>query len=430
MKGGSAMDRLQVSGNCRYLLRDGKPFFWLGDTCWSAFTNIPDEDWLVYLQERAALGFNVLQINALPQWDRCGSELNRYPFPEKGDGRFDFGRILPEYFEHAHWMCQKAQEQGFTLMLVLMWCNYVPDTWASHICADNVMPEDRVEPVIQKICETFQEFHPVYAISGDTGFESEQTRKRYRLVADLADKYAPQELKAYHIRGRYDGLPQEFAERADIYLYQSGHNAGAQDMSHKLAGIFAGRTPRRPVINSEPCYEQMGYSHHTYGRFHREEIRSALWNSLLAGASAGITYGAHGIWNWYRPGMPVNPIGGEGFLRAMPADKALHFPGAADYAYAARLFREREITQMVPCQEILGDYREHIRAARTEKEIFLYVPVTVPLVLNGDYSGYQATAVDLDTYACSRLKMQCKDASAQVPMHSFYKDALLILEKV
>ena len=167
------MQSLQISEDNRHLMRDGKPFFWLGDTCWSAFTNISDEEWLEYLDLRSSQGFNVIQINTLPQWDRCGSRLNRFPFPTKDGARFDFQTILPEYFEHARWMCRCAVEKGFTLALVVMWCNYVPDTWASDICADNIMPEDRVEPVVRKICESFNEFQPVYLVSGDTGFESD-----------------------------------------------------------------------------------------------------------------------------------------------------------------------------------------------------------------------------------------------------------------
>ena len=36
-------------------------------------------------------------------------------------------------------------------------------------------------------------------------------------------------------------------------------------------------------------------------------MRRAAWQSVLSGADAGITYGANGIWNWYKKGMPVNP---------------------------------------------------------------------------------------------------------------------------
>lgn len=423
------MGILQISQDKTHLLRDGQPFFWLADTCWSAFTNIPEDEWEEYLECRQKQGFNVLQINTLPQWDRCGSRLDCFPFPTRDGARFDFGKILPEYFIRARQMCQRAVEKGFTLMLVVMWCNYVPNTWATKICADNVMPEACVEPVVQKICESFNEFHPVYAISGDTGFEDEKTIERYRLVADCVEKYAPDALKAWHIKGRYDGLPQEFAERTDIYLYQSGHNPTAQHMAHKLAETFASRTPKHPVINSEPCYEQMGYSHHEYGRFRQKDVRHALWNSLLSGASAGISYGAHGIWNWQKPGMPQNPIGGEGFLRAMSVGQALRFPGAEDFAFAKSFLEKRGITYLAPCQEILMDYPEDIRAARTEHEILLYVPVNAPFALEGDYAKYRVSALDLSTRKEMPFALACKEHAAYADVHSGYEDVLLILEQ-
>lgn len=115
---------LQVSEDHTHLLKDGKHFFWLADTCWSAFTNISDEEWDAYLTHRAGQGFNVLQINALPQWDRCGTRLNRHPFPLPDGVHYDFSTILPEYFAHAREMCRKAVAHGFTLALVVMWCNY------------------------------------------------------------------------------------------------------------------------------------------------------------------------------------------------------------------------------------------------------------------------------------------------------------------
>ena len=420
---------LRVSADHTRLLRDGEPFFWLADTCWSAFTNISDEEWKEYLDVRAAQGFNVLQINTLPQWDRCGTLLDRHPFPLTGGARYDFSTIQPEYFRHAQEMCRAAVDRGFVLALVVMWCNYVPDTWASHIFDGNVIPEERVEPIVRTICESFNQFSPVYIVSGDTGFDSEDSIRRYRLVSDLVDRYAPEALKAYHIKGRYDGLPQEFGERADLYFYQSGHNASAQAMCHTLANHFAARTPRRPVINSEPCYEQMGYSHKAYGRFRRPETRSALWNSLLAGADAGITYGAHGVWNWWKPGMPKNPIGGEGFLQALPHEKALRLPGAEDFAFAKGFFLERGMPALTPCQEILTQYDQFIRAARTENEVFLYVPVSAPLALKGDWSGYTASVLDLENGEDQPLRMEVRDGAARLEMASILGDGLIVLKK-
>lgn len=424
------MKPLQISKDNTHLIKDGEYFFWLADTCWSAFTNISDEEWIQYLDLRAGQGFNVLQINTLPQWDRCGSFRRLLPFPSEDGARFDFSTILPEYFEHARWMCREAVERGFTLMLVVMWCNYVPQTWASDICADNVIPDVYVQPIVKKICESFNEFCPVYSISGDTGFDSKESIERYRLVTDLVNKYAPDALKTYHIKGRYDGLPQEFAEKADIYMYQSGHNVNYQNMANTLAETFAARVPRHPVINGEPCYEQMGYSHKAYGRFRRCDIRAALWNSLLSGANAGITYGAHGVWNWFKPNMPMNPIGGEGFLQAMPVDQALRFPGARDFAFARKLFEKYGFSSLIPCQEILESYQEHIRAARTEKEILIYIRYNAPLRLREISGDYKATAIDLNTYESMSLKLQQENGVFTLEMHSFYEDVLVLLEKV
>lgn len=419
---------LQVSPDHSHLTQNGKPFFWLADTCWSAFTNISDDDWQEYLDLRARQGFNVLQINALPQWDRCGTLENRHPFPFREGELYDFSRILPEYFAHARSMCRAAVDKGFTLAIVVMWCNYVPDTWASHIFGGNVMPPEAVEPVVKTICDSFNEFDPVYIVSGDTGFDSEASIQRYRLVTDLMDRYAPGLLKAYHIKGRYDGLPQEFGERADLYLYQSGHNAAGQEMAHLLAESFAARTPRRPVINSEPCYEQMGYSHKAYGRFRRTETRWALWNSLLSGAGAGITYGAHGVWNWQKPNMPKNPHGGEGFLQALPWYDAVLLPGVADFRFAKRFFEELSITAPVPCQNILAQYADFIRAARSGEHTILYVPTNAPLTLHGDWSTCSVTAIEPETGDTQRLEPRFDGSVTVLPMHHFLQDVLIVLQ--
>ena len=46
------MSILTISADHRHLEQEGKPFFWLADTIWSAFTNITLEDWAYYLKRR------------------------------------------------------------------------------------------------------------------------------------------------------------------------------------------------------------------------------------------------------------------------------------------------------------------------------------------------------------------------------------------
>ena len=101
------MSRLMVSG--RHLEKDGRPFFWLADTIWTAFTNTTDDEWIEYLDHRAAQGFNVLQVNALPQWDRSGAPFDRYPYETADHGKtFDFTRPVPEFWEHARYALSQS----------------------------------------------------------------------------------------------------------------------------------------------------------------------------------------------------------------------------------------------------------------------------------------------------------------------------------
>ena len=200
------MSMVKVNG--RHLEKDGRPFFWLADTIWSAFTNPTDDEWIEYLDQRAAQGFNVLQINALPQWDRCVAIEDRYPYFTSDHGRtFDFTRPVQEYWNHARWQLAEAVKRGFVPAIVVMWCNYVPNTWASNMIADNIIPDELVAPVVEKIVESFKEFDPIWVISGDTGFETEEPLERFTMVADIVGRLTPDALTCYHIKGRYDGLP-------------------------------------------------------------------------------------------------------------------------------------------------------------------------------------------------------------------------------
>lgn len=62
----SQMQPLKVSANKRYFqTKDGKPFFWLGDTGWLLFVKCKREDAVLYLDTRKRQGFNVIQAMVL-----------------------------------------------------------------------------------------------------------------------------------------------------------------------------------------------------------------------------------------------------------------------------------------------------------------------------------------------------------------------------
>lgn len=291
------MGRLEVNRSKNGFLLNDKPFFYLGDTVWSAFTNVTMEEWEYYLKRRKEQGFTVLQINTMPQWDRCMSDTGLYPFATEDDGQtFDYTRWNDRYYENAASMCRMAVEKGFQLALVVLWLNYVPGTWGSKIVDRNVMPKGFVREYAEKIVEIFDQFQPIYVISGDTDFDTPEAVEHYRIALRTVCEKSPDSLKTMHIRRGYDTIPEEFLPDMDFYMFQSGHNRDGQDMAYLLPAKIGEKYPKKPIINAEPCYEQMGYSRKLYGRFRTESIRKAAWHSLLSGACAGVTYGAHGIW--------------------------------------------------------------------------------------------------------------------------------------
>src|SRR5579872_3376898 len=93
---------LTVAPTGRHFLADGRPFFYLADTIWSAFAGPTEEEWRDYVAYRRRQGFTALQISVLPiLHDASESALDLSPFPRDARGHFDFGAPSSAYFERS-----------------------------------------------------------------------------------------------------------------------------------------------------------------------------------------------------------------------------------------------------------------------------------------------------------------------------------------
>ncbi len=445
------MAGLKISADQRTFSKDGKPFFWLADTLWSAFTNMTDQELDSYLTLRAQEGFNVLQINILPQWDRCWTPAPYMPFPLKEDGMFDYtAPFNQEYFDHAAHICEKIAERGFVPALAVLWGNYVPDTWASGMVSGNIMPKDLIPAYCEKVAETFSRFDPVFVISGDTDLEHESTVSYYTLAMQKLRRLCPDALQTLHIKGRYTYLPDEIVSGMDFYMYQSGHNSSYPEKCYTMAQEMSEKYPLKPIINAEPCYEQMGYSGNQYGRFTTRDVRRAAWMSILSGACAGVTYGAHGVWNWQKLNMPANPVTGEGFDMAKPWTEAMQFPGAWDYGYLKELLAQRRILSLLPVRRIANQVtglkhetnpdgsekmirvskpNPEIRMAATpdQKYFLIYAPTNTCVKVEGDFTEAIIRTVDLATRRVAEPSVSCRDGITSIEMCPFAEDILVVI---
>ena len=332
------MPRLTVAFDKQHFLRDGEPFFWVGDTVWSAFTNATVEEWADYLDFRKAQGFNVLQINTLPQWDRIRPDLGVSPYPLRPDGSLDWqAEPDPRFLEKAARFCRMAVDRGFTPALVVDWANIVPGNWLSGIFPTHVWPLAAVEEHARRVARFYREFEPVYFVSGDTDLRDPQAGAYYLHTARVLREEAPEALLSMHLCGGFSDLTPALAEALDFYVYQSGHAEGAEETLESLPAAFLEKFPGKPLLNAEPCYEGMPHipagGKAPSGKIWREkDVLDACRRSILAGARAGITYGANGLWSWRRPGGKPEGLAAELYADADLWYDALRYPGAGKIA--------------------------------------------------------------------------------------------------
>ncbi len=384
------MSFLTVAPSKDFFLREGTPFFWLADTVWSAFTNATKEEWSEYLRYRRLQGFNVLQINVLHQWDASVPYL-RFPFRRNPQGDYSAFELNEEYFVFAEELLDMAVAEGFVPALVLLWCNFVPDTWAAKRGISPVMPLGVVEKYLQFVLPRFARFNPIFIISGDTDFSSSKPTEYYLRALEVVKSLVPQALTTLHLNPSAM-LPEDIVHSPylDFYMYQSGHVRSEQNFPYLLAQRFWNLPVRRPVVNGEPCYEGHPYGFTKDGRFRAFDVRKAIWQSLASGASAGVTYGAHGIWCWHREGAEFRGVefSGEPFTWRV----ALSLEGAWDAGFAKFLFEQFRLFGLEPANHLLRGVPEEVRLGMTKDQnrFILYAPFSQSITLLFDVREYSA----------------------------------------
>jgi hypothetical protein len=270
----------------------------------------------------------------------------------------------------------------------------------------------------------FDRYDPVYIISGDTDLDSDTACWYYATALDTIKALSQDALTTMHLGGG-KVITDAFANNPnlDFYMYQSSHMLESQDLAYKLAEQFYAKEVKRPIVNGEPCYE--GHAHGSrYGRFSSFEVRRAVWQSLLSGAKAGVTYGAHGIWSWHKKGKS---FGSEGFS-GMPFDweTALRFPGAWDIAFAKQIFEIYGLFDLSPRQEAILNDTHEIRMSASSNKVVIYAPYNVDIKIAMDLEGYDWTLIELYTKKFAKPNVEVRSDVSVIKMHDFNSDALLI----
>jgi hypothetical protein len=359
--------RLRVSADGRWLVwADGKPFFYLGDTAWELFHRLNREEADLYLQDRAAKGFTVIQAVVLAELDGLGTPnpYGEVPLIDK-----DPTKPNEAYFRHVDYIVAKAESLGLFIGMLPTWGDKWNKKWG---VGPEIFTPENARIYGRWLARRYKDRPVIWILGGDRPIENDRHREIIRaMAAGLTEGDAGAHLITFHPVGGASSA-QWFHDEPwlSFNMFQSGHGS-PNFPNYKMTLSAYERQPVKPVLDGEPRYEDHPIDWKTEkGWFDDWDVRQAAYWSMLSGA-CGHTYGNHNIWQMWEPGR--KPIS----WARTPWREALQHPGATQMGYLRRLFESRPWQSLIPDQSlIVSDNPEgsgHCRAARSADRTFAFV---------------------------------------------------------
>ncbi|QHT63213.1 DUF4038 domain-containing protein [Paenibacillus lycopersici] len=386
---------LKVSENRRYLVtEDGEPFFWLGDTAWELFHRATREDAAHYLANRAERGYTVIQAVALAEFGGLTkpNAYGRVPL-HKRNGAFDPASPDTDaepggstYWDHVDYIVDLAAEHGLYVALLPTWGDKYHIAWGE---GPDIFTPDNARTYGRWIGERYRDrSNVIWVLGGDRQLVQ---RRHFEIVCAMAEGIADgdggRHLRTFHPNGGQSSSHHVHDEPwLDFNMIQSGHGHGERD-NYKLVAADYARTPVKPTLEAEPCYEDHPRNFNPVnGYFDEADVRKAAYYGILSGG-LGITYGHHCVWSFNAEPTSV-------FV--MPWRNAILRPGAAQMQHVRQLAESRPMLERVPDQGLLAANEEganYAAAARGERHAFIYSPNGLALqVAMGRIAGDEVTA--------------------------------------
>jgi hypothetical protein len=384
---GAAEHPLRVAPGGRYLVEaNGKPFFYLADTAWELFHRLTQEEAELYLKNRAAKGFTIIQAVVLAELDglRTPSAIGQKPLV--GD---DPRRPNEAYFQYVDWVVKRAGDLGLTVAMLPTW----GDKWHSrqNTPGPKIFDATSARDYARFIGRRYKGTPVIFVLGGDRNAETPEDRAIVEAMAAGLKETAPTTLITYHPRG--PGRSSDFFHQAgwlDLNMIQSSHTGRDSDNGVNVEHDRR-LTPPKPTLDGEPRYEALTIDFYMTGaqparKFDDADVRMAAYRALLAGA-AGHTYGNNNIWQMWVPGRPPM-IGAD-----IPWQEALDHPGAFQMAHVRRLFESRPWEKLEPNQSLIvgsnppgaGFLRAAVASDRSFA--FVYTPRGEPVAVDQGLLG-------------------------------------------
>lgn len=355
--------RLTVSENGRFLMHaDGTPFFWQGETPWLMPQRLTRDEVVYYLDQCAAAGYNVVQIqvlNAVPSYNAYGQSSD-------GDA----------YWQHMDHIVQTAEARGIYVGMVAIWGGLVKA---------GRLTEAQAKDYGTFLAQRYKDSpNIVWIMGGD--IQGDIHPEVWNMLATTIKAIDHSHLMTYHPRGRYTSAHWwSQAPWIDFHMFQSGHRRYGQRTAKDAVYPIPDNTeednwqyvdstwayaPVKPVIDGEPSYEGIPQGLHeaTEPLWQAADVRRYAYWSVFAGA-CGHTYGNNAIMQFYRPGLP------PAYFCRKPWHVALHDEGFHQMQHLRRLILLFPYFERVPDQTIVkdnGTRYERLAATRGTDYLLVY----------------------------------------------------------
>lgn len=367
----SIAQTFSVSENKRYLLKENKPFVWVGDTAWELFHALDRDSTTHYLSKRATQGFTIIQAVALAELDGLNSP-NAYG--DKPLVNNDPTKPNEAYFKHIDFVIDKAAELGLNIGLLPTWGDKIfKDRWGNGPEIFNI---ENAKIYGNWIANRYKNRkNIIWILGGDRNpREGSQDLAIWRAMASgIVEAFGGNEkvLITFHPQPNKDGASEWFHDDNwfDFNMYQTGH-CRDNDVYNLIKRSYE-RQNIKPVVDGEPVYEDhpVCFNANDLGTTNAYDVRKALYLDVFAGAF-GFTYGCHDVWQMFR--QNVTPVNGPHLYWKA----ALELPAANQVKYLRRLIESRPILNRVPDQSLIPENAnsayERIQATRGNDYIFVY----------------------------------------------------------
>ncbi|MBL7697548.1 MAG: DUF4038 domain-containing protein [Chitinophagaceae bacterium] len=340
----STQAQLKISEDKHYFVTNsGKPFFWLGDTAWELFHRLTREEADMYLEDRAAKGFTVIQAVILAELDGLNTP-NAYGEKPLIDN--DPTKPNEKYFEHVDYIVNKAEKLGMTIGMLPSWGDkWNKSTWG---LGPEIFTPGNARIFGEYLGKRYRDKRLVWIMGGDRDIMDDEDRNIINsMVEGLKAGDGGNHLFTFHPQGGKSS--SDFfkdAEWLNFHMSQTGHSVDSKNYQFNIR--HRTMTPLHPHLDGEPRYEDHpnNFNPAKEGWMDDFDARQTAYWSMLSGA-CGHTYGNHNIWQMYtEERKPVS-------WARTNWKVALDQPGSMQVGFMRKMLEKRKWQRLVPAQEII-----------------------------------------------------------------------------